>query len=123
MAPVLTTPVGRVRFALGDHDDTDVLLEGGEAQYTALLARFAGNEEACFRAAALALAGFYAAQPVRIGSAGDQIDYADRVPTWREMADGTYPYPFRPDGVAAAPNRAPRLGAITAGANAGKKLR
>lgn len=122
MAPALTSAVGRLRFALGDHD-AESLLEGGDSQYRKLLAQCGGNELLAFRAAAGALAAYYAAQPVRISSSGKMLDYSDRVPTWRAMADGEVAYPFTPDGSAAAGTGGPQIGQITAGTAAGGKLR
>jgi hypothetical protein len=126
VAPVLTTAVGRIRFAVGDHDDDDILLEGGVAQYKKLLAQQDWNEEATYRAAAGALAGFYAAQPVRI-SGGKAIDYKDRVPTWLAMAKGEIPYPWAADGsaipVPVVTPQGPKVGLLTAGSDAARKLR
>jgi hypothetical protein len=124
VAPVLTTAVGRIRFAVGDHDDAALLLEGGLDQYASLLAQQGGDEVAAYRAVAGALAGFYGAQPVRI-SGGKSVDYSDRVPTWLAMAQGKTPYPFAADGSAlpsTTPGRA-AIGTLTAGATAAAKLR
>ena len=124
MAPALATPVGRIRFAVGDHLDAELLLEGGASQYARVLAQVGGDEVAAFRAVAGALAAYYAAQPTRLSSAGKSIDYSDRVPLWRAQASGESPYPFNADGTAAAPSpNAPRIGALTAGADATKRLR
>jgi hypothetical protein len=126
VAPRLDQPVGRVMFAVGDHDDRDVLLEGGKPQYSKLLARCGGDEVATYQAAAAALAGFYAAQPVRI-SGSKAIDYSDRVPTWLAMAKGEIPYPWGRDGsaivVTPATARQPQIGQLTAGTRAARRLR
>lgn len=120
--PVLTTPVGRIRFAVGDHDATEPLLPGGAAQYAALLTLCANNEVVAFRAAAGALAAYYASQPTKLGGAGKSLDYRDRVVTWRAQAEGALSYPFGADG-SASPVGAPTLAPISAGRDAWEALR
>lgn len=123
----LTTPIGRIRFAVGDHLDGELLLEGGASQYTRVLAQVGGDEVAAFRAVAGALAAFYAAQPTRLSTSGKSVDYSDRVPLWRAQADGESLYPFSADGSAVAPGVAPgrsaRVGQLTAGTNQARNLR
>jgi hypothetical protein len=93
--PDLTTAVGRLMFATGDHDSDDPLLPGGIAQYTATLAVFNGDEAAAYRAACGALAAYYAAQPSSLSASGKSLSWADRVRTWRSAAAGAAPrYPF-----------------------------
>lgn len=122
MAPALTTAIGRIRFAVGDHDDTEPLMQGGDAQYTALLTLCGGNEVVAFRAAAGALAAYYASQATRLSASGKTLDYRDRVETWRAQAEGRAPYPFGADG-SALPIGPPKIGNIAAGREAGEQLR
>lgn len=100
MAPSLTTAVGRVRFALGDHDDDNLLLVGGLDQYAALLTLTGDDEAAAFRLAAGALAAYYAAQPSQFSTQGDAFTWAERVKKWTAQHKGAEPYPFTPDGEA-----------------------
>ena len=102
--PDLTTAVGRVMFATGDHDSDEPLLPGGTAQYTAVLATFDGDEESAYRAACGALAAYYGAQPSSLSASGKSLAWADRVKTWLSAAKGKAPYyPFGPDGFGANP--------------------
>lgn len=115
-APDLTTPLGRVRFALGDHGDTSLLV-GGDTQYTALLTLSGGNEEAAFRTAALGLATYYASKVSQLSSQGDSLTWANRVKQWNDQARGKAPYPFAADGTGIAPSAFSVAGARSDGYN------
>lgn len=99
MALDLTTARDRIRFAVGDVDDTAVLMQGGGLTvYTQLLTLYGGNEEQAYRAAALALASYYSAQPSSLSVNGKSLGWADRVKTWKDMATGRTAYPFGAGG-------------------------
>lgn len=114
MAVSLSTPVGRIRFALGDQGD-ESLLPDGDAQYRKLLARFGNNEDATYQAAALALAAYYATQPIRIGANGKSLDYSERVPMWLRMGRGEIAYPYGADGSAVVHGSTTTIGRLAAG--------
>jgi len=97
MAPSLTTAIGRIQFALGDHGTTS-LLEGGASQYADLLTLCGGDEATTFRAAAGALAAYYASKVDRLGSGGDTLQWSNRVKKWTDQASGKDAYPFAADG-------------------------
>lgn len=90
----LTTKRDRIRLGVGDTDDAAPLIPGGLSTYTALLSLNNGDEVATWRAAAGALAAYYATTPDRIASAGDSLAWSARVSQWNRIADGLARYPY-----------------------------
>lgn len=108
----------RIRAVLGDTGNT-VLLTGGEASYNAIIAAEATEHAAC-RRAARELAGQLAQDPDRISSAGESLQWSERISYLLHIANGELG-----TGLAGDPAKAatPTLGIITAGTTAGGKLR
>jgi hypothetical protein len=90
----LTTPRDRIRLAVGDTDSADVLMPDGLGTYTKLLTQAADDEIVAYRAAAGALAAYWATQPVSLSASGKSLSWSERVKSWQAMASGETAYPF-----------------------------
>jgi hypothetical protein len=94
MALDLATARDRIRLAVGDTDEADVLMPDGLGTYTTLLTQADADEVAAYRAAAGALAAYWATQPVSLSASGKSLNWSERVSSWQAMANGSTPYPF-----------------------------
>lgn len=116
MAADLSTAAGRVRYAVGDTDDTDVAMPPGStagiAVYATLLTQHDDDEALAYRAAAGLLAAYWARQVTSLSSSGKSLTWAARVPSWQDMASGNTPYPLALVGGSPEPPVTPSVAAF-----------
>lgn len=94
----LTTPIGRIRSALGDASDPS-LHPDGDAWYAAILALVGGDEPTAWRIAAQGLAMYLQSQAINAATGGRSVAYDQRrVDRLLAIGAGNEDWPYTSDG-------------------------